>query len=308
MHRNPSRSASRTGLKSITTAYPPQSPRSGYTRGKLESMSAKNGLTNQSPVSIERPVNKQASPDQILLRHRPPVAAVVAVVTVVAHREITMLRHNKRMSRLRQIIAAQSIAAIGQLRRHDAGETKAFRDFSIHIKPGRINPQRITGQPGQALDVGRRAGFRIFTNPQDMIRAENKYVAAVRLDEVVTKFIDEDLIASVHRAARNHLPTLKGSTQVNVEIMLKRVLWAVNPIKMLALARDLRKRKKEKNFLRLDLSDLVLAIGDNVDVIATQHNELRDSLQNIRRQPAAGMTDDSIQCRLHRTGGNLERL
>src|SRR4029077_13992044 len=90
MQRKPSRKACRTGLKSITIAYPLQNPSNGYTRGRLESMSC---LTNQAPVRDERPVNQQPAADKIFLRHRSPPAAVVAIIAVVAHGKITVRGH-----------------------------------------------------------------------------------------------------------------------------------------------------------------------------------------------------------------------
>ena len=61
--------------------------RSAFLCGRLQP------LTNQSPVAVERPVNEKPAADEIFLRHRAPLAAVVAVVAVVAHREILPLRH-----------------------------------------------------------------------------------------------------------------------------------------------------------------------------------------------------------------------
>src|SRR2546430_16036406 len=96
MQRKPSPSAWRTGLKSITSAYPPHSPSSGYTRGRLDSMRQNYRLPDQTPVVIERPVNKQAAPDEVFFRHRSPITAVGAVVAVISQGEINLPFHGKR--------------------------------------------------------------------------------------------------------------------------------------------------------------------------------------------------------------------
>src|ERR1700756_327632 len=75
-------------------------------------------LVNQTEMGNKRPVNKQAAPNQVLLRHRPPIAAVVAVVTIVAPREIAVCGHGKGTVRLRKITAPQAVTAIAVLRCH----------------------------------------------------------------------------------------------------------------------------------------------------------------------------------------------
>src|ERR1041385_4297778 len=146
IHRKPSRNGCRTGLKSITTPSPPQNPSNGYRRGKLESIG--NGLTNQTPVPAKWPIDQKPTPDQILIRHRPPVAAVVTVVAVVAPRQIGVLRHDERTVWLRQIIAARSITAIRELRLHHAPESIAVSDFSIDIKKWRAKPHSVARAAG----------------------------------------------------------------------------------------------------------------------------------------------------------------
>src|SRR5947207_7984839 len=131
----------------MTMAYPPQSPSKGKSRGAFCISSVTGGdviggimerwsdgvmkkrqrsfwqysntpllhfhpSANQAPMRIERPVNKQPTPDQVFLRHWPPVTAVVTIVTVVAQREIAVFRHIKNPIRFRDIIAAQSVAVI----------------------------------------------------------------------------------------------------------------------------------------------------------------------------------------------------
>src|SRR5580700_3910613 len=131
MQRNPSRNAWRTGLKSMTIAYPLQKPNSGYTRGRLESMS---GLPDQTPVRMERPVYQQPATNEIFLWHRSPKTAVVTVVTVVAHGEVAVLRNGECLVRLGQIIAAFCITIIAKLRRHYASKAVSLRQLPINIE------------------------------------------------------------------------------------------------------------------------------------------------------------------------------
>src|SRR6266404_3211809 len=258
-------------------------------------------------MPVKRPINKKSPPDQILLRYRAPVAAVVAVVAVVAHREITMLRHDKRTIRLRQIIAAQSISPVGKLRCHNAREAKTLSFFSIDIEKWRADLQGVTRQAGQALYIKRRACFRIFTNPQYVVCAKNKHVATMRFDEIITDFIDEDLIARVHIAARNYFTAPADPPRKNVKIMAERFWRRVNQ-KMLTLASEPGECKKKEKFSLIELYDLVILLRDNVDIIAPEDDELADLPQKIRRRCHRRMTDDSIQGRLHRASRNLERL
>ena len=105
-------------------------------------------LPDQTPVVIERPVNKQAAPDEVFFRHRSPITAVVAVVAVIAQGKITMRWHGKGTIWRSKIIMPLSIAAIGRLRRHHPGETKPLRFFSINVEKWRVDAQMIAGQAG----------------------------------------------------------------------------------------------------------------------------------------------------------------
>src|SRR5260370_17242057 len=98
-------------------------------------------LTNQTKMWNKRPVNQQPASNQILLRHWSPVTAVIAVVTVVAHRKVAVCWHGKGAVRLGQIIATQAVTTISIRRRHYALETAAPRFLSIDIKSSRIHPQ-----------------------------------------------------------------------------------------------------------------------------------------------------------------------
>src|ERR1700719_2870239 len=99
--------------------------------------------TNESPVRNERPVNKQSATNEIFLRDRSPVAAVVAVVTVVAHCEIAVLRNLKRSCRIGKILLAGPVTAVSVFRAHHPLETVAFGRLIVRIKKWRLNPQRI---------------------------------------------------------------------------------------------------------------------------------------------------------------------
>src|SRR5207247_2699425 len=107
--------------------------------------------------------------------------ATVALVSLAPRSEITISRYDKRTIRLRQIIPAQSIAAIRQLRRHHPRKTKTLRDFSIDVEKWWIDPQVISRQAGQSLDVKWRSGFRVFPDPENMICSKDENIATVWL-------------------------------------------------------------------------------------------------------------------------------
>src|SRR5580704_18021033 len=118
------------GLKHITSPYPPMKPISGYTRGKLESM---NCLTNQAQMRNKGPIDEQSADDQILLGHRTPVAAVVTIVTIVAHREITSGRHRERTVGQSEVISPGTIAAVIIFRVHHPVKSVALRDVFLRL-------------------------------------------------------------------------------------------------------------------------------------------------------------------------------
>ena len=82
---------------------------------------------------------------------------------------------------------------------------KLLRQIAIDVEVRRINSQLVARRSCQTLDVERRAGFRVFPNAEDVVGAEDKDVAATRMDEVVAELIDKNLVARIDRAARNHL-------------------------------------------------------------------------------------------------------
>src|SRR6266496_224091 len=179
--------------------------------------------TNQPPVLIEWPVNKQATPDEIFFRHRTPITAVVAVVAIVAQGKITVRWHGERTIWICQIITARAVAAIRGLRLHHPGESITVCFFSIDVEKRRIDAQTITGRPGQSLNVKRRPRLGILPNSRDVICSEDKNVAPVRFNEVIAKFIHKHLIAGVHGASGNNFAAAISPSGENFEIMTERV-------------------------------------------------------------------------------------
>ena len=68
-----------------------------------------------------------------------------------------------------------------------------------------------------------------------MICPENENVAPMRLNEVITEFIDKDLIAGVHCAFGNDVPATISAAGENVEIMIQSLRRRVDE-KILLLA------------------------------------------------------------------------
>src|SRR5712691_11885670 len=105
------------------------------------------------------------------------------------------------------------------LRVHHAFESVGFRDLSVHKKQWRIDPQRVSRHAGQSLDVKRLTSFRIARNSCDIIRSKNKNVPTMRLDEVVSKLVHENLVARVHSTASDDLLTAIRVSRKNIEIV-----------------------------------------------------------------------------------------
>src|ERR1051325_10995599 len=100
-------------------------------------------LTNQPPMSIKWPVNKQPTADQIFLRDGSPVPAVVTVVAVVPHRQIAMSGHRISAARRRKEVAAQGITGIWSFRFHYSAESKSLRKFAINIQIWWLDSQSV---------------------------------------------------------------------------------------------------------------------------------------------------------------------
>ena len=115
----------------------------------------------------------------------------------------------------------------------------------------------------------------------------------MRLNKVVTAFIDKHLVARVDRASGDNFAAMKKPTGKDVEILTKRVGRGVYE-KALPLTHQSRKSKKEGYFLWHNLENLIVLTRHHVDVIATQNNEFDDLSQNIWRRLGARMTDNSV--------------
>jgi hypothetical protein len=115
----------------------------------------------------------------------------------------------------------------------------------------------------------------------------------MRLNKIVTAFVDKHLIACVDRPSGNNLAAMKKPTGRDVEVLTKRVGWGVNE-KTLPLTHQSRKGKKECYLLWHDLKKLVVFAGNHIDVIATQKNEFDDLSQNIWRRVAGRVTDNPV--------------
>ncbi len=229
-------------------------------------------LTNNTPVSVEWPINKKAAPDQVLFRNRPPVAAVVTVVTVIAHREIAVLGDGIRFRRPGEIIAPERVAPIRRLGRHDAPKSGSRGELAINIEQRRIDAQRIVRDAGQSFDKKWRTGLGIVGNTEDMVGAKNKNVAVMRLDEVVTELVDKNLISCVDGTAGDDIAAMINVARPKMKIRAQRFRRRVNQ-KLLMLTNNARESKKECELFRHDLNDFVVPLRDDIDVVATENNK-----------------------------------
>ena len=103
----------------------------------------------------------------------------------------------------------------------------------------RIDPQLIPWQAAQSFDVKGRPSFWIFPNPQNVICPENENVSSVRLNKVVAKLVDKDLIPRIHCAPGNNFTAMIGPPGENVEIMTERLGRRINQ-KVLPLTNQAR--------------------------------------------------------------------
>src|SRR5437588_10337773 len=130
----------------------------------------------------------------------------------------------------------------------------------------------------------------------------------MRFDEVVAEFVDENLIPSVNRAARNHFTGMITHPRRDLEIIAQMIGRTVNPIECLVPAFDSRECEKEENLFLLNLQYFVLLLRDDVDIIAAAQNKFGDLSQNVRRLRGHRPPDNAVERRLHRTGRNFEWL
>src|SRR6267142_203262 len=194
-------------------------------------------------MAVKRPIDKQPATDQVFLGNRPPPAAVVAVVTVIAHREEMLRWHCVALARIGEIITPRRVTTITIFRRHDAAEPIAACKFVVHINEGGINLQRIPRQAAEALNKKGRPTLWIARNSRNIIRAENKDVAAMRFHEIVTELIHEDLVPGVDRPLRDRLSLCVVVAGKNFEVLTEGVGRSIDK-KVLPLTDDPGKGKK----------------------------------------------------------------
>src|SRR5215471_8709498 len=169
-------------------------------------------------MPAKRPVNKESAPHHILFGYWAPVAAVVAVVAVIAHREIAARGYDKGglgrgeasgkkfPRRHLDPFRSVSITPVWGLRRHDTADAETLRQFTVDIEIRWIDSQFVPRSACQAFDIIRRAGFGILVNAKDVIGAKNENIAATWMDKVVAELVDKNLISGIDCAARNGLP------------------------------------------------------------------------------------------------------
>src|SRR5262249_4055249 len=251
------------------------------------------GLTDVSPMGVKWPVNKQASAYQIFVGNRSPVAAVVAVITVVTQGEIAVPRHGEGLIRFREIFMAERISAIRWPRRHHPLKPVALCFLAVDVKKWRINPQLVARQTGQPFNVKRRTRDRVLANARNPICPKDKNIPVMRLSKVVAEFIHKHLVARVDCTSGDHFATMTKPTRKDIEILTQRLGRGVDQ-KILPFTNQSRKSKKEGDFPGHNFKNLIVLARDHVDVIATENNELGDLSQNIWRRIGGGMTNDPV--------------
>ena len=97
----------------------------------------------------------------------------------------------------------------------------------------------------------------------------------MRLNKVVTAFIDKHLVAGVDCTCGDNFAPMTKPTWKDIEILTKRVGRSVYE-KALPLTHQSRKGEKEGYFPRHDLENLIVLTRHHVDVIATNNNEFDD--------------------------------
>src|SRR6266540_7215501 len=123
-------------------------------------------------------------------------------------------------------------------RRHYPSKTVTLCFLAVHIEKRRVDSQLVARQSGQPLNIKWRACLRIFANTRNVICPENKNVAPMRLNKVVTKLIDKHLIARIDCAPGNDVTAMINAAWENIEIMAKRVRRRIDQI-FLPLANQL---------------------------------------------------------------------
>src|SRR4029078_8760265 len=120
------------------------------------------------------------------------------------------------------------ITFIGLNRGHDPPNPITRGQLAVDIEIGWIDPQFVARRSGEPLDVIRRARFRILPNPEDMISAKDKDVAAMRMNKVIAELIDKDLIARINRPARDDLAPAIDIAGIDLEVLAQDFRRRVN--------------------------------------------------------------------------------
>src|SRR5262245_66338928 len=102
-----------------------------------------------------------------------------------------------------------------------------------------------------------------------MVGAENKNVAAMRMNKVVAKLIDENLVARVDCAPRNHLSRMINVAGKDLEVIPQNLGRRVDGERFV-VTNDPRKSKKEEKLLRSNLDNRVLRPRNKDDVVAAR--------------------------------------
>src|SRR3954447_25950621 len=89
--------------------------------------------------AIGRPVRREHLPDQVGLRHRPPLARVAGRAAVVAHHEVLPCRDLLRVDRARVATLGPDVLGVVEALAVDVDE-------AVPLLPG------VAGKPDQALD------------------------------------------------------------------------------------------------------------------------------------------------------------
>src|SRR5205823_13771987 len=100
-----------------------------------------------------------------------PVATVVAVGAVVAHRKVAIRWNYERLTRTGQVLSPGKVAFVAIFPGHDPVKTEPLGDLfpglvrRFYIQLRGINPQSVAWRSSQPFDVKWRAGLRILGDP-----------------------------------------------------------------------------------------------------------------------------------------------
>ncbi len=83
-----------------------------------------------------------------------------------------------------------------------------------------------------------------------------------------------------------------------MKILLQRVRWSIDEMRPL-VGGDARPGKEKKILLRRNLLDPLVLLSNDIDIVSTEHEELDDLFQDIRRGRVRWMPDNPVEGRLH---------